>query len=774
MYKSFSTYSVLPGALLKSAFLCAPLWAQDTSEPPPAEPSSEAEIVVTAPTERGGVNGQGVPDVRLSPEDIAAYSAPDIGSLLSELAPQSGERPVLLVNGKRISSPNEIAKLPPEAIERVDILPENVALNLGYRADQKVVNIVLKVSFAAVTARGSLTTPTQGGQLSHSLAANIVRINQDGRMALDIERTQNDALTSDERALAGPRTLVPARTSLALGAAISRPVADNINATASLRHQRNESDGFNGLDPFAATLLRGTSRSRSTDAAVNINGKEGRWSWTFNGQIGRSVTHSLTALPATGAGTSNIFAVASKSLSGAADLFVQGPLTELPAGPLGLVIRSGLSVTDTQNYTTSGDLRSQSDITTQMGTSSANFSFPVASRGNEVLTALGDLMLNLNLAQERNFGIGRSQSLGGGFSWAPTPSLRLSGTLTRAGGLPPVVQRNDPLLLTPNVPIFDFARGETVLVSLISGGNPNLRADERRSFALSGSWKPYFAPGLSLNFSYNATTVADPVRILTGPSPEFEAAFPSRFVRDASGRLTSIDMRALNFASAAQRSINTNVFWALPLGGDTISSKSPNDFDEVMEINEASYGDGPSPKQGIGQTRMTSNGGTNGRRGLSGGMRSGRLLLSLQHVWRLEDSLTIANGLPPIDLLEGSALAGTGTGRHQLNVQARLRVSAFGATLDAKWQQGGSLIAGTERLDFADLLKVNAGLSANLGQMVRGQHLAKTLRAEVQVSNLFNARQQVTDRLGATPLAYAPALIDPVGRNVMLSLRKQF
>ena len=53
--------------------------------------------------------------------------------------------------------------IPTEAIERVEILPEEVALKYGYRADQRVVNIVLRERFRS-TWRGSMgRPPTEGG-----------------------------------------------------------------------------------------------------------------------------------------------------------------------------------------------------------------------------------------------------------------------------------------------------------------------------------------------------------------------------------------------------------------------------------------------------------------------------------------------------------------------------------------------------------------------------------------------------------------------------------
>ena len=47
-------------------------------------------------------------------------------------------------------------------------------------------------------------------------------------------------------------------------------------------------------------------------------------------------------------------------------------------------------------------------------------------------------------------------------------------------------------------------------------------------------------------------------------------------------------------------------------------------------------------------------------------------------------------------------------------------------------------------------------------------------RIQLRVDNLFNARQRVTDENGVVPSAYVPNLVDPLGRVVRLTFRKQF
>ena len=135
----------------------------------------EGDAIVVTGIRRGSVVGDIPPENVLGSRDVRATGATDINELLEALSPQigsargrGGERPILLLNGQRVSSFREMRDIPTEAIERVEILPEEVALKYGYRADQRVVNIVLRERFRSTVARLEGTTSTEGGYLGGS------------------------------------------------------------------------------------------------------------------------------------------------------------------------------------------------------------------------------------------------------------------------------------------------------------------------------------------------------------------------------------------------------------------------------------------------------------------------------------------------------------------------------------------------------------------------------------------------------------------------------
>jgi hypothetical protein len=218
----------LPLAAILAATLVTPLAAQTTnggtkppaSAPkPPPDDDDDAEanakipqVTVIAhklPPQPGAVVGDIKPELQLSPSDIQSYGVSTVTELLTELAPETrsdrgrgGESPVVLLNGRRISGFNEIQNIPTEAILRVDILPEEVSLKYGYTADQRVVNIVLRRRFRAITGELQGGTTTEGGHDSGQAEADLLHLRGDTRLNLDLKYQVSADLTEADRDLA--------------------------------------------------------------------------------------------------------------------------------------------------------------------------------------------------------------------------------------------------------------------------------------------------------------------------------------------------------------------------------------------------------------------------------------------------------------------------------------------------------------------------------------------------------------------------------------------
>ena len=187
----------------------APKPAQKPVQKPvtPDDLDTEVEAVTITASGKpfGAVLGDIPAEETFTAADVRSFGVSSITDLLTELTPQTtsglGGDPVVLLNGRRISGQGEIRDIPTEAIQRVEILPEEVALKYGYSADQKVVNIVLRQRFRASTVDGTIGGSTEGGQTSEQLNWSRLQLNRQGRTNLSIKLQNSDALLESDRAL---------------------------------------------------------------------------------------------------------------------------------------------------------------------------------------------------------------------------------------------------------------------------------------------------------------------------------------------------------------------------------------------------------------------------------------------------------------------------------------------------------------------------------------------------------------------------------------------
>ena len=172
-------------------------------------------------------------------------------------------------------------------------------------------------------------------------------------------------------------------------------------------------------------------------------------------------------------------------------------------------------------------------------------------------------------------------------------------------------------------------------------------------------------------------------------------------------------------------------------------------------------------------------GGGGGRFGGGGG---NGFRLNLYHNWIFKDVQVIRPGLPELDYLNGAGRGSSGgTSAHQLELNSSVQRDGYRLQLKGNWQSATEVATGalgsTDRLRFHSLAKFNLAAQVDLGQQL--DFIAKHpwfrgSRVSLRLDNVFDARQRVTDTNGEVPAAYAPNLMDPLGRMVRLSFRKQF
>jgi hypothetical protein len=818
------------GALLASASFTAAAQAQTTQPPPEEQPPAAATpgdtsqgadeevdeegeaIVVTGQRPRGSVIGDIPPENTLDSRDVRATGATDINELLEALAPQigsargrGGERPVLLLNGQRISSFRELRDLPTEAIQRVEILPEEVALKYGYRADQRVVNIILRRRFRSTAVRAEARTATEGGYLSGLGDITRLMIGSDSRTTLNLRAEGNGALTESERDIGldpdsdnpglderNARTLVGSKRLLRGTATHNRTMFGDVSATFNGEVEHSHGRSLLGL-PITGEVdprIRDTSAD-SAHGGVVLNGDKAKWRWSVTGNADWARNINLSD-PEDGDASRESSSSIRKS--GELDATANGPLFKLPAGDASATFRVGASALGLDSRRRREGVSSSGSLGRTQGNAAVNFDLPV-SRRNRDFDALGNLTLNANGEVEQLSDFGTLTTLGAGLNWSPVERLNFIASWTREEGAPSIQQLGDPILETPGTRIFDFTRGETVEVNALTGGNPDLDADRRNVVKLGANWKPFTETDLRLRAEFVGSRLDRPVSSFPGPSAALEAAFPERFVRDDAGQLVSADLRPVNFDEARRDTFR----WGLDFTRPLRSARPSQAVIDQMRARWRGAGgaappDGPRPEGpppegggerggfgggGFGGGGFGGGGGGFGGGRFGGGRQGGRLQFSLTHTLNLRDEVIIRPGVPELDYLHGDAFGSSGgRPRHEIEAQAGWSNNGLGARLSANWRSGTSVdSAQAGSLRFSPLATFDLRLFANLGErfdLVAKHPWLRGTQVRFEVRNLFDAKPKVRDAAGEVPFSYQPDLLDPLGRTVGISIRKLF
>jgi outer membrane receptor protein involved in Fe transport len=784
--------------------------------------AADPSIVVVATRIRGQVETELPPVMTLDEGDITAYGASGIGDLITAVSPQTssgrgrgGGHPVILLNGQRISSFRILRNIPPEAIRRMEVLPEEVAQRFGYPPNQRLINFILKDDYASKTLAGEYNAPTRGGFANWEAEGGYLSIDGPRRFNLDAKLVEDSMLTEGERGVlqapdviptvagdpdpAAFRSLVDALRTITVNASWSMGLGkDGLNGTLAVDggYTRVDRRGLSGLNTVLLTAPGGSSQLRSIagplastmdsdkfEAGFALNKPIG--SWQLSATLDSSYAErlriidremDLSALVANAAtGTLDIAGPLPALTDPGADrarsreflltslVTLTGSSFRLPAGDASLTLNAGYSF----DRVRSSDTRSGAGVTRLSRgdlSAGANIVLPVTSRDRDVAGGLGDVSLSFSAGLDRLSDFGTLTDWSAGLTWTPIGPLSLQASYIVSETAPTLAQLGDPQTVTLNVPVYDFSLGAPALVTIVNGGNPGLVAEKQRDIKLSANWQLPFLRRSSLLVEYFRNASDDVTQSFPLLTPAIEAAFPSRVVRGPSGPLVSIDRRPVTFDKIE----SSRLRWGFNLHGRISATSKPGE--------SSRSGEGSPPRsEGAGAKRP-------GRMAFGhGARRGGRWNLSAYHTIRFTDRVTIAPGAAPLDQLAGDAILAGGVPRHSLELEGGAFYQGMGLRLKGNWDAPAKVRSsgapGSSDLRFGGLLRLDARLFINLGMrqgLVDKAPFFKGLRLAFDVQNLLDARQKVTDANGAVPLAYQPNYRDPRGRIVGVDLRKMF
>lgn len=718
--------------------------AQVPAEESSSSPSAETEeIVVTAQWGAALVE----PETELDEAEIDAYGANSIGDLVSLIAPLTGranEYPIILINGERADGATGINGFPPEALARIAILRPEAAERYGYPPGQRVVNLVLKKSFASWQAEAGAKITTAGGRESGRLSLGRFVIDGKTRWSARADASHDNHLLASERSGdAGPdspdasRTLLPASDNMSLNLDVTRPLG-RFNGTLSIDVARRDTRQLLGPAPAKAAdgALRGDQAATNLGLSALLGGPLAGWHSNLVARYSRTWSDNALDRVAAGPGI-RTDRTRSRGESLSAQVNLSRPVLTLPAG----MVTSNILLGATRNWTESRRFGDENMAPENIGFRRSQFdtrlslAVPISSSTSDRFSALGDLSVDIAGGAGAASGTSMQKRFDFGVNWTPFSILQFYASAGFAQQIPSADQLGGPYVEDIRR-IYDYTRQELAEPVWITGGNPDLGHGRLRSYTLRASLRPFADPQITLTSEYQRQVATGGAGLFPTLTPAVERAFPERVIRDASGRLVSVDARPISIA----RDLNERIE-----NGIIIS------FSTARKTGAAADTDVAAPWQ---------------------------VTFSANHGWLLRSELLTRPGIPPIDRLRGD----TAQSRHSVAFQLVVGRAGAGGAVEGNWQSPFRLrdpaVPGGEQ-DY----RHRAVTMLNLRLFVEPERLLRTaekpawlsdLNVSLDIQNLFGTYRRVTLGDGTVPAGYRRYDVDPLGRTIQLAVRKRF
>jgi iron complex outermembrane recepter protein len=703
---------------------------------------SAPEIVVTTP--RGSAGAGIEPLLEISPSELDSYGADSLSDLVEDLRPltrssKSDQTAVVLING-HLAGQTEFDNLPREAVERVEVLPESVALQYGFSENRRVLNFILREHYRAVPVRATEGGATEGGDQSVAADASMARLEDEARVTVLASYKDSAWLRESDRGISAPdnyyRTLQPDAQDTKVAVTVSHPfwgISSSLEASYDVLSS-NSLQGIAANADDSLVPLQAGSDVRTARVAWQLTGLVDGFIWGATAYYLHVVSRSNSD---TGVDTDTTQTLIDRTQTafdaGNLQLSLSGRIASLPAGPVIANMKFGLQYQgfDTRDVPP-GAASVSSNLVRTVRTGNINASIPLASADHDVLPALGQLSGTFNATLDDVSEFGTLLSTSYGLDWTPLKKLHVNAIYTDHRTAPTVQQLRAPPIITSNVESFDYVNSETVYVTELTGGNGTLASTDGRQASVGVSVGPFLGKTEFLA-RYEQSWTSNAIGALPPTTPDVELAFPDRFVRDADGNLIEIDDRWVNLLRQRTDDVKWGVNVWIPMGA--------------------------APAQGM----------------------ANRVEFSLFDTWYLRDVTLIRNGIPELDLLDGAPSDVTGgQPRHKIEFHTLVHRNGIGVLLAVAWRSptvvGSGDPAAPDPIYFSSLGTADLRVFLDLGrQPVLQDHAwAKGARLALAVTNLFDHRQSVHDADGVTPTAFEPGYLDPTGRVLMLTIRKVF
>jgi len=658
---------------------------------------------------------------------IDALAAYDISDVIGRIAERLGDRepPVLIINGRKVADPSIFTRFPPDAMIRLEVLPAEAAALYGEAPGRRVLNLVLERQFKTTTGQVGAGAPTDPGALRLHAGLQYAALADQSALSSGIDLNSSSALRVRERegyALRAPgddlATLLPGTRLVAVNVGGTRPIGDwSSSFRANLRQAQTSSTTL--LNDVAAEY---GSRTEALGAALGLSGDLAGWTTQLAFDLDLSASRQV-GLSSDRQTLRSIKGTWSASRA----------LLNMPAGDLLTNLSATVAKAESTSEGRVSGSSSRAHLSAQSVRLSGGMTVPLARRHDAEgarQTGMGDAVLTLGGAVVAG-DAGNGHGLNAELAWTPLDHLRLQATLATDQQPPTVQQLYAPVVYGEPTTVFDLTRGEAVQIIPIRGGNPALWNSGSTVMTAGLSAGPYTTRSLQLGLTYSHATSEDGIGVLATPTGSLEALYPDRFLRNADGRLVSIDQRPLNLASSLNETIHLNIGAGLPL------STSAD-----------------------GETQLIS--------------------LNLNTAYRLKDQTDLGNGASLIDTLAG---VGGGQPRQEMTLFLDTSRGRWSGSLSTRWQSAYRLRL-AESPDPGDVLvddlaTVNLRGAFTLAGRRAGGGAPDSRRAGggqivLEIENLFDARPSARLADGQAAPGYGRDDRDPLGRAIRVQLSRRF
>jgi iron complex outermembrane recepter protein len=230
--------------------------------------------------------------------------------------------------------------------------------------------------------------------------------------------------------------------------------------------------------------------------------------------------------------------------------FVRGPAFQLPSGPVEAVFggeyeRDTLSQNEINLFFAPPNTRST--FHRDRHAVFAETRIPILA--NHANPSSGDVLaatLAGRYDHDNDFGNKTTPQLGA--ELRPLETLLIRGTYARAFKAPSLNSLHELQASFPGNPVVDPNSGQTVIVTLLTGGNPNLAPETGQSRTFGFVYSSKSIPGLQLSLTHWAIDESNSVQQLPlQVIVDNVSLFPGRVIRNSAGVITQVNTTFINF-----------------------------------------------------------------------------------------------------------------------------------------------------------------------------------------------------------------------------------